>query len=100
MAAESGGRRVAELTDAGREHVAGREDEFSALWESGNPEDEADDDRFPALWRLLGELSGAAAQVGYSGTDAQVAEVRKILADARRSVYGVLAAEEPDDEEN
>lgn len=92
---ESGGRRVAELTEAGREHIAGREEEFASLWESG--EEELDDDRFPALWRQLGELSGAAAQVGYSGTDAQVAQVRKILADARRRVYAVLAEEEPEE---
>ena len=90
---ESGGRRVAELTEAGREHVAGREAEFAALWDEGAPEEEPNAHRFPALWHALGELSGVAAQVGYSGTDAQVAEVRKILADARRRVYAVLAEE-------
>jgi DNA-binding PadR family transcriptional regulator len=89
--AETGGRRIAELTDAGREHVAGREAEFAALWDDGAPGDEAGADRFAALWHALGELSGAAAQVGYSGTEAQVAEVKKILADARRRVYAVLA---------
>ncbi len=86
---ETAGRRIAELTDAGREHVAGREAEFAALWEE--PEEEPGADRFAALWHALGELSGAAAQVGYSGTEAQVAEVKKILADARRRVYAVLA---------
>jgi DNA-binding PadR family transcriptional regulator len=94
---ETGGRRVAELTDAGREHVAGREAEFAALWEE--PEEEPGADRFAALWHALGELSGAAAQVGYSGTEAQVAEVKKILADARRRVYSVLADAGLEDEE-
>jgi DNA-binding PadR family transcriptional regulator len=97
--AESGGRRVAELTDAGREHVDGREEEFAALWSDGSPEDEPGADRFAALWHALGELSGAAAQVGYSGTEAQVAEVKKILADARRRVYAVLADAGLEDEE-
>jgi DNA-binding PadR family transcriptional regulator len=86
---ETAGRRVAELTEAGREHVAGRAAEFAALWEE--PEEDPGADRFAALWHALGELSGAAAQVGYSGTEAQVAEVKKILADARRRVYAVLA---------
>ncbi|WP_103353548.1 PadR family transcriptional regulator [Amycolatopsis sp. CA-128772] len=95
--AETAGRRVAELTDAGREHVAGREAEFAALWEE--PEEEPGADRFAALWHALGELSGAAAQVGYSGTEAQVAEVKKILADARRRVYAVLADAGLEDED-
>ncbi|MGV9363473.1 PadR family transcriptional regulator [Amycolatopsis sp. NPDC003731] len=94
---ETAGRRVAELTDAGREHVAGREAEFAALWEE--PEEEPGADRFAALWHALGELSGAAAQVGYSGNEAQVAEVKKILADARRRVYAVLADAGLEDED-
>jgi DNA-binding PadR family transcriptional regulator len=94
---ETAGRRVAELTDAGREHIAGREAEFAALWEE--PEEEPGADRFAALWHALGELSGAAAQVGYSGTEAQVAEVKKILADARRRVYAVLADAGLEDED-
>ena len=97
---ESGGRRVAELTDAGREHVDGREEEFAALWAGGAPEDEPNADRFAALWNALGELSGAAAQVGYSGNEAQVTEVKKILADARRRVYAVLADADLEDEES
>lgn len=96
--AETGGRRIAELTDAGREHVAGREAEFAALW-GEEPDEEPGADRFAALWHALGELSGAAAQVGYSGTEAQVAEVKKILADARRRVYAVLADAGLEDEE-
>lgn len=96
---ESGGRRVAELTDAGREHVAGREAEFAALWEDGAPEDEPGADRFAALGHALGELSGATAQVGHSGTEAQVAEVKKILAEARRRIYAVLADADLEDEQ-
>ncbi|WP_033262233.1 PadR family transcriptional regulator [Amycolatopsis vancoresmycina] len=95
--AETAGRRVAALTDAGREHVAGREAEFAALWEE--PEEDPGADRFAALWHALGELSGAAAQVGYSGTEAQVAAVKKILADARRRVYAVLADAGLEDED-
>lgn len=95
--AETGGRRVAELTEAGREHVAGREAEFAELW--AEPEEEPGADRFATLWHALGELSGATAQVGQAGTDAQVAEVKKILADARRRVYAVLADAGLEDED-
>ncbi|WP_239154006.1 PadR family transcriptional regulator [Amycolatopsis sp. FDAARGOS 1241] len=95
---EEGGRRVAQLTDAGREHVAGREEEFAALWESHTPDDDPTADRFTALHKQLGDLWAAAGQVAYTGTDGQAAEMRKILTEARRRLYALLA-EDPDDED-
>ncbi|WIX77897.1 PadR family transcriptional regulator [Amycolatopsis carbonis] len=91
---ENGGRRVAQLTDAGREHIAGREDEFAALWESHTSDGGPDSDRFAALHRQLGDLSSAAGQVAYAGTDAQVTAMGKILADARRRLYALLAEDQ------
>ncbi len=48
--------------------------------------------------RLTGQVAMAAFQVVSAGTDAQAAEARKILADARRSLYRILAADEEEDE--
>ncbi|QYN26323.1 PadR family transcriptional regulator [Amycolatopsis sp. DSM 110486] len=97
--AEEGGRRVAHLTEAGREHVAGREEEFAALWASHAPEDDPAADRFAALHKQLGDLWAAAGQVAYTGTDSQAADMRKILADARRRLYALLAEDQDDPED-
>ncbi|MEV8615425.1 PadR family transcriptional regulator [Amycolatopsis sp. NPDC051373] len=97
--AEEGGRRVAQLTEAGREHVAGREEEFAALWASHAPEDDPAADRFAALHKQLGDLWAAAGQVAYTGTDSQAADMRKILADARRRLYALLAEDQDDPED-
>ena len=43
---------------------------------------------------LMGQLSMAAFQVVSAGTDAQQAQARKVLADARKSLYRILAADE------
>lgn len=93
---ESGGRRVARLTEAGREHVAGREEEFAGLWESHAAGEDPGADRVHTLYKQLGDLSGAAGQVAHAGTDTQFAEVGKILAEARRRIYGVLAEDTED----
>ena len=42
----------------------------------------------------MGQLSMAAFQVVSAGTDAQQAQARKVLADARKSLYRILAADE------
>ncbi|WP_409465552.1 PadR family transcriptional regulator [Amycolatopsis sp. GA6-003] len=95
--AEEGGRRVAHLTEAGREHVAGREEEFAALWESSARDEEPGADRFAALYQQIGELAGAAAQVAHTGSEAQCAEARKILREARRRLYALLADDDSDE---
>lgn len=97
--AEEGGRRVAHLTEAGREHVAGREEEFAALWESAAGADEPGADRLAAVYQQLSELSAAALQVTHAGTDAQLAEMRKILRETRRRLYALLAEEDDEDDE-
>jgi hypothetical protein len=43
---------------------------------------------------LVGQLAMAAMQVTSAGTDAQVAEAKKILSDTRRNLYRILAAED------
>jgi len=88
--AESG-RKVATLTESGREFVAtGREswaDPFSTFGEARSG---------PDLRDLLMQLAGATRQLGRSGTPAQVAAAARILDDARRAMY-LLLADGPDD---
>jgi hypothetical protein len=46
------------------------------------------------LRSLFGQVAMAAMQVVRVGTDAQVAQAHKILTDARRSLYRILAADD------
>ncbi len=83
-----GGRKLVTLTAAGREHVEGN----AASW--GDPFAFAGagvDLRGP-----LHDLHGAARQVQMSGTPAQVAAAEKILTEARRALYLILAGENAD----
>jgi DNA-binding PadR family transcriptional regulator len=85
----SGGTgKVFELTDAGRAHVQQREADATAPWEqmSGNVSDQAHE-----LAGIMRELASAFVQVMRTGSDAQIAEARKVLSAARRDLYRILA---------
>lgn len=85
-AEESNGRKIYSLTEAGREEVAGAEG--TAPWESTDP---ASGTGFAALPKAGVELAQAAAQVGRTGSREQVQEAVKVLDDARRRLYSILA---------
>jgi DNA-binding PadR family transcriptional regulator len=91
------GGRVFALTDAGRAYVAKHRDELAAAWESAAPGDSEG-----ALFGLLTQfrhIAGAAMQIGQTGSAAQIAQAQKILAEARRALYGLLAdGDDPDGE--
>jgi hypothetical protein len=53
----------------------------------------------PGLLVLIRQLAAAAMQVAQAGTEPQVAEARKVLGDARRALYRILAEEAPADDE-
>jgi DNA-binding PadR family transcriptional regulator len=80
------GRKLVTLTDAGREYVEERRetsaDPFAGF---ANAEPATD------LRGLLEELHSATRQVARSGSDDQRTAAAKILADARRSLYLLLA---------
>ena len=80
------GRKLVALTDAGREHIAGRRattpDPFAASRDAGPATD---------LRGLLGELHAAVRQVARTGTEAQLTAAAGILTEARRSLYLLLA---------
>jgi len=81
-----GGRKLATLTEAGREHLAtlGAVDPFASFaTEAGQPD----------LRGLMGELMGAAHQLGRVGDAEQRAAAARVLTDARRALYLVLAGQ-------
>lgn len=84
----SAGRRLATLTDEGRALVERERPDWSDPFTS-TPEQQPGDD----LRSELGQLHDAVRVVGRNGTDAQRAQVVRLLAEARRSVYLLLAGD-------
>ena len=86
------GSRTFTLTDAGREHVEADPDTYKEPWRAVT-EGVGDDvvDVRGEIW----QLGAAVMQVVSAGDEAQVAEARKVLADARKSLYRILAEDDP-----
>src|SRR5437764_91300 len=55
----------------------------------------APDEGLMELHDVIRQVGIAAMQVAQAGTDAQAAEARRILTDARRALYRILAEDEP-----
>ncbi len=91
--AVDGGRKLVTLTESGRALVEAGDlvDPFVELTSRGGPNTD--------LRGILEELHSAARQVARSGTQAQRQLAHKVLTDARRALYLVLAeaATEPSD---
>src|SRR3954452_12596341 len=83
-----GGRKLVALTEAGRAHVAalGDVDPFTAFSGAG--------DR-PDLRALIGELMGATHQLARVADADQLTQAARVLGDARRALYLILAGQEP-----
>ena len=89
---EEGGRRLVTLTPEGRTYLTERSTQL------GDPFAEyAGGSAGPDLRGPLHELHAAARQVAVGGSPAQVEAAARVLAQARRSLYLILAGE-PDDE--
>ena len=86
-------RRNYTLTDEGRAYVAAHADELRASWDAVTGS--VDDAAFQ-LHNLSRQVVMATMQVTQAGTPAQVQQASKILADTRKALYRILAA---DDEE-
>ncbi|MFO1184457.1 MAG: PadR family transcriptional regulator [Bauldia sp.] len=87
-AQETPGGRVFALTKEGIAYVAAHAEEVAAPWEALSQAAGGD---FIDLMGLSRQLAVAAMQVAQSGEAADVAKARKILAEARRSLYQILA---------
>ena len=90
-AEEAEGRKAFALTDAGREYVEANREKLGEPWADLGRE--VGEDRL-ALRGLIGQLAAAAIQVSQAGSDAQVEQARKLLVDARKALYRLLADEE------
>lgn len=89
-----GSRRVYRLTEAGQAYVDAHPDEVDSPWDS--VADTVSDDMM-ASRELIGAVAMAFMQVAQSGTDEQVGQARQVLAEARRSLYRILADEPAND---
>jgi DNA-binding PadR family transcriptional regulator len=88
---DSAGRRSFELTDAGKRYVADQRDALGSPWDDAG---EGVPSEFVDLRTLIGQLGMATLQVVQSGNEEQIAEAKRILADARKSLYLILAEAE------
>ena len=82
------GRKLVRLTASGRELLDANRDSWVDPFAGFDPAAPGTD-----LRRLMHELHEAARQVGRAGTDAQREAAAKIITDARRDLYLLLAAE-------
>jgi DNA-binding PadR family transcriptional regulator len=88
--AEGDSGHAYELTDAGREHLAKR-GETKAPWEPQQGEDVAP--RIAIRNGVIG-VGRASWHVAQDGTPEQIEETAKILEEARRKLYRLLAGDE------
>jgi len=89
---EGTGRRAFQLTDDGRKYVEEHRDALGLPWEQAGgdvPEGLLE------LRSLMMQLGVAAMQVAQAGDEAQAAEARAVIDDARRSLYRILAGDDP-----
>jgi DNA-binding PadR family transcriptional regulator len=81
------------LTLAGTAHLKEHAGEMHAPWEEMA---EATGDDTLQLMLLFKELASAAMQVAHHGNAQQLIEARKVLTQAKRSLYGLLAEPDPE----
>jgi DNA-binding PadR family transcriptional regulator len=88
---EGAGRRSFELTEEGRRYVADNRDALGSPWDEAGEEVPS---HFVDLRTLIGQLGMATLQVVQSGDEAQIAEAKQVLGDARKALYRILAEAE------
>ena len=94
-AVEDGGRKQYELTDEGRAYVEANRETLAAPW------DEVAGEMGSGVFELrslASQVTAALMQVAFAGSEAQVEEAKKVLADTRRALYRILAEDDPGDD--
>ena len=90
---EGEGRTPYILTDAGKAYVAENREALGEPWAKSS---EGIGEERLELRGLIAQIAAAAFQVGQLGDDAQVTRAKELLAETRRSLYKILADEEPE----
>ena len=91
---ESAGRRAFQLTDEGRAYIEENREALGVPWEAvGGDVPEG----LLELRKLMMQLGMATMQVAQAGDEAQTDEARKVLEEARRSLYRILAGDAGDE---
>ena len=87
-----GRRRMYTLTDEGRTYAEEHADELNSAWDAaaGMTDDEAME-----LGDLIRQVMVAVMEVRRAGSADQLAQARAVLAQTRRSMYRILAEDEP-----
>jgi DNA-binding PadR family transcriptional regulator len=89
---ERDGTKLFEITDAGREHLASRHEQ-RAPWDLGDdPAGESPHD----LRSMIPDIAAAIWQVSQVGDEAQMRRASELLAETRRSLYRILAEDDPE----
>jgi DNA-binding PadR family transcriptional regulator len=89
---EIDGRKLFRLTDAGEAQLKDRGEDAPAPWEQLSDDVS---DQVHQLGKLVREVSAAFVQLMRTGSEAQLAEGRTVLATARRDLYRILGDGDP-----
>jgi DNA-binding PadR family transcriptional regulator len=84
-------RRNYTLTDEGRAYVEAHAAELRSSWDAVTG---SVDDEVVQMHNLTRQVAMATMQVAQAGTPAQVQQASKILADTRKALYRILAADD------
>jgi DNA-binding PadR family transcriptional regulator len=90
-------RRNFTLTDEGRAYVQAHAEELKASWDAVTG---SVDDAAVQMHNLARTVAMATVQVAQAGTPAQIQQASKVLADTRKALYRILAADDEDTEQD
>jgi DNA-binding PadR family transcriptional regulator len=90
-------RRDFTLTDEGRAYVQAHAEELKASWDAVTG---SVDDAAVQMHNLARTVAMATVQVAQAGTPAQIQQASKVLADTRKALYRILAADDEDTEQD
>jgi DNA-binding PadR family transcriptional regulator len=86
-----GRRRMYTLTDEGRQYAEAHADELRSSWDAVAG---MTDDAALELGDMIRQVVMAVMEVRRAGSASQIEQARHVLAETRRSMYRILAAEE------